>query len=203
MSNDRRSEIVYATLELAAENGLGTVSMQQIADRIGITKASLYNHFSSRDEIVDEMYKTLRQASKERADIGTVDYDGLASDGTMRDVLLKAVENYRILVRDPQMILFYKIIMSERSIDTNASEIMIKETETMVDATKKLFSALQRKGKAEFENLDSAAFSFAMAVHSIIDYEFDLRFTGTGIGKDLMADFVDEFCRIYSRNGGE
>ena len=47
--NDRRNEIVFATLELAAENGLGSVSMQQIANKIGITKASLYNHFSSRD----------------------------------------------------------------------------------------------------------------------------------------------------------
>ena len=53
--NDRKNEIIKATLELAAENGLGTVSMQQIANKVGITKASLYNHFSSRDEIVEEM----------------------------------------------------------------------------------------------------------------------------------------------------
>ena len=50
--NDRKNEIIKATLELAAESGLGTVSMQQIASKVGITKASLYNHFSSRDEIV-------------------------------------------------------------------------------------------------------------------------------------------------------
>ncbi len=35
----RREEIVLATLELASENGLRSVSMQQIADRVGITKA--------------------------------------------------------------------------------------------------------------------------------------------------------------------
>ena len=39
--NDRKNEIIKATLELAAENGLGTVSMQQIASKVGITKASL------------------------------------------------------------------------------------------------------------------------------------------------------------------
>ena len=43
--SSRRNEIIQATLALAADNGLGTVSMQQIADRVGITKASLYNHF--------------------------------------------------------------------------------------------------------------------------------------------------------------
>ena len=58
---NRKQDIIQATLELAAENGLGTVSMQQIADRVGITKASLYNHFSSREKIVEEMYEQLRE----------------------------------------------------------------------------------------------------------------------------------------------
>ena len=79
---DRKNEIVYATLELASENGLGAVSMQKIADRVGITKASLYNHFSSKDEIVDVMYLTIREASKQRAAVGPVDYDSMASEGS-------------------------------------------------------------------------------------------------------------------------
>ena len=57
---DRKSEIIYAALELASEKGLGTISMQQIADKVGITKASLYNHYSSKDEIVNAMYHYLR-----------------------------------------------------------------------------------------------------------------------------------------------
>ena len=38
---DRKKEIIYATLELASEIGLRAVSMQMIADRIGIKKASV------------------------------------------------------------------------------------------------------------------------------------------------------------------
>jgi cardiolipin synthase len=47
--------------------------MQQIASKVGITKASLYNHFSSRDEIVEEMYTVLRDMSKKKAAVGGVD----------------------------------------------------------------------------------------------------------------------------------
>ena len=36
---ERQKEIINAALELASERGLGAVSMQQIADRVGITKA--------------------------------------------------------------------------------------------------------------------------------------------------------------------
>ena len=64
-TTNRKNEIVYATLDLAAEKGLGTVSMQQIATKVGITKASLYNHFSSKEEIVEAMYEILRKTSRE------------------------------------------------------------------------------------------------------------------------------------------
>ena len=53
MSNSRKEEIVLVTLELAADKGLANVSMSMIADKIGIKKPSLYKHFASMDEIVE------------------------------------------------------------------------------------------------------------------------------------------------------
>ena len=195
---DRKNEIVYATLELASEDGLGAVSMQKIADRVGITKASLYNHFSSKDEIVDAMYLTIREASKQRAAVGPVDYDAMASEGSMGSILTKAILSYRAMVHDLQLSMFYRIVMSERAINPVASEIMVRETQTMIDATEKLFGAIQRKGLASFSNPKAAAFSFAMAVHSMIDYEFDLSSAGMDAGKDMIGEYVKEFCRMYA-----
>jgi len=198
MSENRRNEIVFATLELASEKGLGTVSMQQIADKVGITKASLYNHFSSREEIVDAMYEVIRQSTKDRMSIGDVDYEGLASSRSMEEVLSKSVMSYRGMVRDPKLNLFYKVIISERATDPKAAEIMVRETETMIDATKRLLIALQSKGKASFFDVDATAFSFAMAVHSIIDLEFDLIAAGRNLKEGMLSGYIDEFCRIYS-----
>ena len=200
---NRKEAIVLATLELAAENGLGTVSMQQIADKVGITKASLYNHYSSRDEIVEAMYEFLRKASKEKASVGMPDYDGLKPGMDLKDILSASVDSYRKIVKDPQMLLFYRIIMSERSINKAAAEIMVRETETMIAATKALFYALQVKGIACFENVDAAAFSFAMGVHSILDYEFDLSFSGGAVPDDMMNDYIEEFSRIYSKKASD
>ena len=175
--------------------------MQQIADKVGITKASLYNHYSSRDEIVEAMYEDFRQVSKEKANIGKPDYDKLSAGMALRDILTLSVNSYRSIVNDPQMLLFYKIIMSERSINKTAAEIMVKETKTMIDATKALFYALQVKGIADFKNADAAAFSFAMSVHAILDYEFDLSFAGEQMPDCMMDDYIDEFSRIYSKWG--
>ena len=89
--------------------------------------------------------------------------------------------------------------MSERSINSSAAEIMVRETKTMINATKALFYALQVKGIADFENVDSAAVSFAMAVNSLLDYECDLDNAGMKKDEKMMQEFIDEFCRIYDK----
>ena len=200
---DRKEEILNATLDLAAENGLGTVSMQQIADRVGITKASLYNHFSSRNEIVNAMYERLRQVSRDKADIGKTDYDRLTGDLSLKDILTGAVSSYTRMVSEPHMFLFYRIIMSERTINREAAEIMAKEIKTMINTTKSLFYALQVKGIADFGNVDAAAVSFAMAVHAIIEYGFDLEQAGLEQDWDMMRDYIEEFSRIYGAGKGK
>ena len=197
---NRKQEIIEATLELAAEKGLGSVSMQQIADKVGITKASLYNHFSSREEIVEAMYEVLRRTSKEKTSVQPADFSHLTADIPLRQILLGAVSSYRRIVEDPKLNFFYRIIMSERSINAKAAEIMVRETETMIHATRSLFYALQAKKIADFPDVDAAAFSFAMAVHAILDYEFDRKFAGEGTVEDRMQMFIDEFCRAYGMN---
>ena len=55
MSSDRKEEIIEAALGLASERGLGNVSMAMIAERVGIRKPSLYNHFPGKQAIFDAL----------------------------------------------------------------------------------------------------------------------------------------------------
>ena len=52
-SPDVRARVLDAALELFSENGFDGTTIQQIADRLGVTKAALYYHFESpKDEIL-------------------------------------------------------------------------------------------------------------------------------------------------------
>ena len=51
----RKEEIVMAAMELASENELSNVSVSMIADRVGIKKPSLYKHFASKEELIEDM----------------------------------------------------------------------------------------------------------------------------------------------------
>jgi AcrR family transcriptional regulator len=49
---DTRARIQQVALELFAEQGYERTSLREIAERLGVTKAALYYHFKSKEDIV-------------------------------------------------------------------------------------------------------------------------------------------------------
>ncbi|HVQ90761.1 MAG TPA: TetR family transcriptional regulator [Mycobacteriales bacterium] len=51
-TGDTRARIKQVALELFTEQGYEQTSLREIAERLGVTKAALYYHFKSKEEIV-------------------------------------------------------------------------------------------------------------------------------------------------------
>ena len=49
--NDTRDRILDVALDLFIEQGYDKVSLREVAERVGVTKAALYYHFTSKDDI--------------------------------------------------------------------------------------------------------------------------------------------------------
>src|SRR5919108_2040350 len=52
---DTRSRAQKVALELFAEQGYEKTSLREIAERLGVTKAALYYHFKSKEDIVHSL----------------------------------------------------------------------------------------------------------------------------------------------------
>lgn len=52
----RRGQILDAAWEIAAESGLGAVSLHEVARRVGIRQPSLYGYVSSKLDLYDAMF---------------------------------------------------------------------------------------------------------------------------------------------------
>jgi AcrR family transcriptional regulator len=52
---DTRSRVQKVALELFAEQGYEKTSLREIAERLGVTKAALYYHFKSKEDIVHSL----------------------------------------------------------------------------------------------------------------------------------------------------
>jgi AcrR family transcriptional regulator len=56
---DTRARILAAALELFSERGFAGTSMRDLAERLDLTTAAMYYHFSSKDELLDALVEPL------------------------------------------------------------------------------------------------------------------------------------------------
>ena len=199
---NRKEEIIYATLELASANGMKGVSMSQIADKVGIKAPSLYNHFKSKDDIIREMYSFLRQQAQNNNSKAPVDYATLFEKKSLEEILLGSLSAYMGIVSDKYMLQFFKVLYSERSTNPTAAKIMVEETERMITKSRDLFYALAVHGKIKNENVDVAAMTYSLTMHSLIDYRMDQITAGDkdsfGDGKSPVPKKITEFIHWFS-----
>ncbi|MCP2292565.1 TetR/AcrR family transcriptional regulator [Nocardia amikacinitolerans] len=58
--SDTRERIRSTAMELFAERGYDKTSLREIAERLGVTKAALYYHFRTKEDIVVSLSEDLR-----------------------------------------------------------------------------------------------------------------------------------------------
>ena len=177
--------------------------MVQIAEKIGMQKPSLYNHFKSKDEIIAAMYQYLREKSKEQLSLADMDCGEFVKGKSMEEALMQSAANYRSMTAENKMFSFYKVIYSERAVNPAAARIMAEETEKMILATKNLFYALQVHNKIHVKDIDMAAISFAMTVHAMMDYQLDCTYSGKPVGQDMIENYIQWFCSQYGEANDE
>ena len=64
---ETKERILETALELFAQNGYLGTSMSMIAERLGITKAALYKHYTGKQEILDRIVERMNELDRERA----------------------------------------------------------------------------------------------------------------------------------------
>ncbi len=68
MAEGTKERILDIALELFAQNGYLGTSMSDIAKQLGFTKAALYKHYTSKQEILDQIVEWMNQMDYERAE---------------------------------------------------------------------------------------------------------------------------------------
>ncbi|WP_405870466.1 MULTISPECIES: TetR/AcrR family transcriptional regulator [unclassified Streptomyces] len=76
---DTRQRIQDVALELFAEQGYEKTSLREIAERLDVTKAALYYHFKTKEEILVSIFEDLSQPIVELIDWGRQQPQSLAT----------------------------------------------------------------------------------------------------------------------------
>jgi AcrR family transcriptional regulator len=102
----RRTQILAAAWEIAAESGLGAVSLHEVARRVGIRQPSLYGYVSSKLDLYDAMYGQAYEAL-------LAQLDAAPPTGTAREQLLglsRAILDFAVSNLPRQQIMFQRTI---------------------------------------------------------------------------------------------
>lgn len=67
MEKNTKEKILEEALKLFAKSGYMGTSMNDIASQLGVTKAALYKHYSSKQEILDSIVERMNQMDLQRS----------------------------------------------------------------------------------------------------------------------------------------
>jgi AcrR family transcriptional regulator len=87
-------KLMRVSVELFAEHGYAQTSVQQIVDAAGVTKGALYHYFTSKDDLLFDIYDRL--LSMQRGHLDAIVARGLDPEQTVRlvceDVIVTSIE---------------------------------------------------------------------------------------------------------------
>lgn len=94
MAEGTKERILDIALELFAQNGYLGTSMSDIAKQLGFTKAALYKHYTSKQEILDQIVERMNRMDYERAE--EYEMPEMEPDGFAEAYMHTPIEKIRI-----------------------------------------------------------------------------------------------------------
>ena len=165
-----KQEILSAALDLFSTQGYEATSVSQIAEAVGIRKASLYSHFASKQEILDSLLQTIFEQYEKHSIFSNADWDDPAftkdKENITPDVAIQMiVGQIRYILHDPQVSRARKMLTIEQFQNPQMAHLQTKQnyTDVMRDFIG-LVSFLVRQGKLADHNPKTMAAQLCLPI---------------------------------------
>ena len=127
-----KQEILEASLDLFSVKGFEATSISQIANAVGIRKASLYSHFENKQAILDALVKDVLDQYAERSIFAKADWDeyddaedksALTPDAAAQMIL----GQIRYILHDPHISKARKMLVIEQFQNPELAKLQTKQ----------------------------------------------------------------------------
>ena len=129
--SNTREQILEAALDLFAVNGYEATSISQLADAVGIRKASLYSHFANKQDILDNVVETVLKGYADHSIFVRANWDDpeFTKDKTgMTEDVAKLIQGQmRYILHDPHISKGRKLLMIEQFRNEELAELQTKQ----------------------------------------------------------------------------
>ncbi len=130
--SNTREEILEAALDSFSVNGYEATSISQLADAVGIRKASLYSHFSGKQEILDSVIETVLKGYADHSIFANANWEDpeFTKDktGMTAENVAKQVQGQiRYILHDPHISKGRKMLMIEQFRNAELAKLQTKQ----------------------------------------------------------------------------
>ena len=124
-----KHEILEAALELFSVQGIESTSISQLADAVGIRKASLYSHFENKQAILDALVQEVLEQYEEHSLFARADWDMDAGDlpVTADDAVQMIQGQLRYILHDAAISRARKMLVIEQFRNPELAKLQTKQ----------------------------------------------------------------------------
>lgn len=194
-----KQEILEASLELFSVQGFEATSISQIADAVGIRKASLYSHFDSKQAILDTLVNQVLEKYGKHSIFARTDWEKnadslpLTSDAAVQMIL----GQIRYILHDPTIQRARKMLVIEQFQNPELAKLQTKQNYSdVLTYFTGLIQILIRKGVLAEDDPEIMAAQFCLPISvwiNLCDREPERE-------KEVMAlveKHIRQFFRVY------
>ena len=196
-----KQEILKASLELFSVQGFEATSISQIADAVGIRKASLYSHFDSKQAILNAIVKEVLEQYGKHSIFARANWEKDADNLPLTaDEAVRMIQGQiRYILHDPAISRARKMLVIEQFQNPQLAFLQTKQNYTdVMRYFTGLMRQLIRQSVLEEDDPEIMAAQFCLPVSqwlSLCDREPERE----AEVMELVERHIRQFFRLYAR----
>ena len=174
MKIEGKKEVREMALDIIAYEGIDKLTMSHLAESLGISKATLYHYYKSKEEILENIYISGHQALMHKG-------FKLSLDGSSEKILLSAAGPWLDLFTSEDTAAYLRMIFSLHLTDERAAEEYRSLSLMLYSQAEVIIGAITKGGLKE-ERLYASLFSSLLITslerileEEAVDLESDIR----------------------------
>ena len=199
---NKKQEILEASLELFSVQGFEATSISQIANAVGIRKASLYSHFENKQAILDALVKEVLEQYGTHSIFVRTDWEKDADNLPLTpDEAVRMIQGQiRYILHDPYISKARKMLVIEQFQNLTLAKLQTKQTYSdVMKYFTGLINCLIRKGVLTDDNPEIMAAQLCLPISmwiNLCDREPDREIEVM----ELVGKHIRQFFRLYQRS---
>lgn len=197
-----KQEILTASLELFSVQGFEATSISQIANAVGIRKASLYSHFESKQAILDALVREILDKYENHSIFARADWEAEDLRDINADMVLRMIlEQIRYILHDPNISRARKMLVIEQFQNPELARLQTKQNYSdVLQYFTGLVSFLLRRGVLTGDDPQLMAAQFCLPISVWINL-CDREPEREEEVMDLVNRHILQFFRLYGNEG--